>query len=267
VPHSPETGVFASPERIRALRERRGRRPFRYIGRDPDVATRILALERALSESWPRWRNALAKRVSRPEWRWRLRGHHHRVRVFFEIARGARSQARILEKTPHHAAHLPEIFATFPRARVIVCLRHPLEVLSSLHKRLEAERARRRRQAPLRWLEVGPEELAERWLAVAAAAMRGEQRWPGRVQTLRYESLTADPEASLRALCAFLREEYDPALMEAGDERDAHGSPQVGGRLAHSRKRWHDFVSLEDARRLEAAVGPALGRWSYERLT
>ena len=105
------------------------------------------------------------------------------------------------EKTPHHEKYVDRILTLFPDARFIHIVRDPRDVVVSLRKE--------------HWM--GDQSLhriahhvAKIWKRQRAVARR---LGPDRYRTLRYEDLVANPEATLRGLCDFLAEPFDPAML------------------------------------------------------
>lgn len=54
---------------------------------------------------------------------------------------------------------------------------------------------------------------AARWLYSARLAKLNLRRFPGSYMVVRYESMVSEPEKTLRAVCDFLGEAYDPAML------------------------------------------------------
>jgi hypothetical protein len=121
--------------------------------------------------------------------------------------------------------YVDPIFAAYPEARLIHMIRDPRE------RYAESVPPGRRRRGKLGWDTA-------RWLHSVGLAARGRRRYPGRYKVVRYESLAAQPEATMRAICAFLDEPYLPALltlegaMRFGDEADAALPAEGAGRAA-----------------------------------
>jgi len=115
------------------------------------------------------------------------------------------AKPRIVDKHPFNVLRLPLISALFPAAPTIRMLRHPLDVILSCYFNL---------------FEGGNEWSfslvdAARHLARTHRHVRAvEARVGVRLREVRYERLVADPEAELRALLAWLGEEWDPACLE-----------------------------------------------------
>ncbi len=266
---SPETRVFAQPRHIERILEERGRRLFRYMLRDEDEARRLLETLSEMRLPGGRWRRRWSRRTRDPLRAWRLAGHDHRVRIFFHHAQRARRAPRILEKTPHHWQHMDVMQATFPEARIVMCIRHPVDVMSSLRKRHARESARGRRPEKLRWLEVDAESMVDRYRPVARALLAQRDALPHRRHLLRYEDLTADPALRLERLCDFLGEPFDAEALlgSVTEDRDPHGSPVKGSRIAANLKRWNEWVTEEEALTVETALAPEIDALEYRRYT
>jgi hypothetical protein len=111
--------------------------------------------------------------------------------------------ARWGDKSPIYTHYIPLLAEIFPSAQVVHLIRDG-------------------RDAALSTLAAYPDRFyvdvyfaAQSWQRRVRAARRaGVALGPPRYAELRYEDLTADPEAALRLLCAFLGEDYAPAMCE-----------------------------------------------------
>ena len=101
------------------------------------------------------------------------------------------------EKTPAHHRHMKELLEWYPNARIIYMLRDPRAVVASL---LDAP-----------WSTAGPEFHAARWRDSTRALLRWEN--DRRICRVHYEALVIEPEAVLRKVCAFVDEQFDPAVL------------------------------------------------------
>ena len=107
------------------------------------------------------------------------------------------------DKTPHHMARVEAILAAHPDAQFVHVYRDPRDVVASLTKPTfphASDSALYNAEVVLQYLG-----LFERSRARIPA---------GQLLDLRYEALVEDPEASLRAVCAFLGVAYSPAMLE-----------------------------------------------------
>lgn len=111
-------------------------------------------------------------------------------------------KAFVVDKTPANAFAHRRIAACWPDARFVFLLRHPASVARS-------------------WYEAGggtrtPEEAALDALRYMKAVQRARGALSG--CTVRYEDLTADPEAQARRLCDFLGIGWEPEMLAYGEQ-------------------------------------------------
>jgi len=267
---SPETRVFLRPFALLDLLDSNDRRFHRFLLGDDDEAAALLERLRVLDADIGPLRRALAQMIGDggrfARARWRLLGWHHAVRLFFHHARRARGTRRIFEKTPAHLRHLPEVHLTFPRMRAVCMFRHPVDVYSSYRKRLAASEKKGIDEAKIGWLRISPRKFWKRYADLYANYELAREQRPESVMLLTYEQLTGAPEESLRAVCEFIGEPFDRAnLLEAPEERrDAHGSPKPSSRLVANRKDWREWLSEEEASKIEAHLPNEMRRLGFE---
>lgn len=112
------------------------------------------------------------------------------------------------EKTPGHALWLPQIRALFPRARILFMVRDPRDVLVSYDER---------------W---GGGKRDTEYLTSTTALLKYylnhllySQAFPAdQVRWVKYESLVAEPEAELDAICAFLQVDFEASMLAFHDQ-------------------------------------------------
>ncbi|MEV4751343.1 sulfotransferase [Streptosporangium sp. NPDC049248] len=107
-----------------------------------------------------------------------------------------------VDKTPANAFAYRRVAACWPDARFVFLLRHPASIARS-------------------WYEAGagrrtPEEAALDALRYMKAVQRARGALSG--CTVRYEDLTADPEAEARRVCDFLDVPWEPAMLAYGEQ-------------------------------------------------
>ncbi|MEV4838157.1 sulfotransferase [Nonomuraea sp. NPDC049486] len=116
----------------------------------------------------------------------------------------------LVEKTPSNVFVWKRLRTCWPDARFIFLLRHPMSIVQSWH---EADPVKR----PM--AEAVPRTLAYmNHLQEARTQVEGH--------TLRYEDLVAEPEGTLKDLCAFLGVSWEPGMLNYGDKD--HGTFQKG---------------------------------------
>jgi hypothetical protein len=95
-----------------------------------------------------------------------------------------------------------EIFSAYPSARIIHMLRDP---------RNRYDEMLRTTPPKVRLGRVGVNTAD--WLRSARVARRNQQRYPENYLVLAYEGLVMHPEETLRKVCAFIGEDYVPAML------------------------------------------------------
>lgn len=120
-----------------------------------------------------------------------------------------RGKRYLVNKTPTDVFVAERICECWPDARFIFLLRHPASI------------ARSRGAAR-------PQDSVEQNVAMvrkyADALERARQAFPGLV--VRYEDVTAEPEAALRRICEYLGVAFEPQMLEY--DRFDHGRYRVG---------------------------------------
>jgi len=93
-----------------------------------------------------------------------------------------------------------QVLAAYPNARIIQMVRDPRD-------RYEASLA----LWPKGKLRAGG--AVARWRYSVRLAERNVDRYPDRAFTVRYETMVSQPELTMRNVCDFLGESYDPAML------------------------------------------------------
>lgn len=137
------------------------------------------------------------------------------------------------------------IFEAYPTARMIHMMRDPRDSCEA------SMRLARFRSGKVGW------ETA-RWLCSAELAQRNQALYAGRYKVVQFETLALEPERTLRQLCDFLGERYEPAMVQTIAAHDAdkrgRGNPARERRLSAPELAF----SQEYARRKLQALGYAL---------
>ncbi|GAA5060820.1 sulfotransferase [Thermocatellispora tengchongensis] len=110
----------------------------------------------------------------------------------------------VVDKTPANAFAYKRLAACWPEARYIFLLRHPMSIAQS-------------------WQEASPDKRDfETAVADALRYMKAVQRARRALDglTVRYEDLTADPEAETRRICEFLGVPWEAGMLEYGGRDD-----------------------------------------------
>jgi len=157
---------------------------------------------------------------------------------------------RVTDTMPFNFVHLGLIEMLFPSARVIHCVRHPLDLLVSCYFKNFAGRSLSFAfsTADIARYFLSYRDLMNHWRDVSGLA----------VHVLRYESLVSEPEREIRQLLRFLDLPWDDACLrfhEPGVARSAGPTPVRRPMDPHEVGRWRHYADyLSDmARRLPVA--------------
>lgn len=160
------------------------------------------------------------------------------------LARGGKPT--LVAKTPSNVLIWREIAECWPDARFIFLLRHPASAVASLNAAWTAT-----------WHpdESGTlDETVSKALRYMTCLEEARRELPGR--TVRYEDLTAEPEAVTRQLCEFLGVGFEPAMLEYGE----FGHGRIAAGLGDTSDK------LRSGRIQAAAAPPDLGQAPAELL-
>jgi len=162
----------------------------------------------------------------------------------------AGGKIRAGEKTPHHANYVDTLLNWYPNGRVIHLVRDPRDVCASL------------RDMP--WGPKSATANAKLWVDLTAAAEQGKGN--SRFRRIAYESIVDDPERTMRELCDFVGESYDPAMLSTTPVAVADKSWFYRSREAPNKERlglWHRCLSQNEIRLIETVAGPLMTKMGY----
>jgi hypothetical protein len=180
------------------------------------------------------------------------------IDAFSARYRTLQGKSRWAEKTPHNVRHFAWIAERFPEARLIHVIRDGRDVVCSAREHGE------RRWIDGTWvwsLQPRPTDwYAHAWVADTQHGMRFRGH-PGYLE-VRYEDLATDPETTLRGICAFLGEPFDPAMIPDAPP-GASAAPDQGRPNAGSIGRWQRDLTPADRAIVETICGPRLRELGY----
>lgn len=124
------------------------------------------------------------------------------------------------DKSLNTERYAATIFEAFPSARILHMIRDPRDRYASARSRWKVSRG-------------GAGAATAMWLWSIRMACANQERYPERYLVVRYETLAANPEATLRGICAFIGEDYAPEMLSLeGAEifREKGGNSSYGRR-------------------------------------
>jgi hypothetical protein len=121
------------------------------------------------------------------------------------------------DKRPSYFQNVDVLLRLFPDAQFVHLIRDGRDCVASLKE--------------MPWYKGNVYSAVSGWAEAIDFARQGAQRMPqGSYHELQYENLISDPETALRGLCAFIGEDFDPAMCE----------PHLVASVAvPERKTWH----------------------------
>ncbi len=118
---------------------------------------------------------------------------------------GIRRVRRVVDKSLSSWMYLGPILRMFPKARLIHCRRHPLDVCWSAFTELFGDHALA--------YTYSFEQLARRHRLCRTTVARGHHALPGRILDVRYEELVAEPERIVRQIIDHCGLPFDSACL------------------------------------------------------
>jgi len=150
------------------------------------------------------------------------------------------------------------IFQAYPDAKMLHILRDPRDRYASALKRWKKIRG-------------GVGSGTAMWLASVRLAERNMAKYPDQYKIVRYETLAANPEETIREVCDFLGEAYYPEMLtmkgaetfrdEGGNSSfEQHGAGTISTR---SIGRYRSFLSKEDIGFIQWTAGNKMRAYDY----
>jgi hypothetical protein len=185
------------------------------------------------------------------------------IRKYFRFAQSVRSFRRLVEKTPHHYLHVPQILWTYPKARIVWMIRHPVDTLAS-----SIERSARDPVYENYWDTDG---FIGEYDSNFRRLNYDERTFPGRILRVRYEDFVAQPHQVTERICAFIHERFDPAALTMKESEVPPGNPPdallFGGIAARAGRRWAGIIARADAGRIERALTARMEEMGYQKVS
>jgi Sulfotransferase family len=184
------------------------------------------------------------------------------IAAIYEAYAEKQGKPRWGDKTPMYMRHLPLLERLFPDAQYVHLVRDGRDAAVSFLRMPEGTFTRT-------WAH--PEsagEFAALWrVEVEGARELGRRVGPERCHEERYERLVAEPEETVRGICAFARIPFEPAMLEYAGSVDVSRKPHQQRLLQPPTagvRDWRSELDEADARAFEAVAGDLLADLGYE---
>lgn len=181
--------------------------------------------------------------------------------AIYEAARAASGKRRWGNKSTFMVHHVERALARDRGARFVWLVRDPRDVAVSSRTSV--------------FSTCHPFNTGRLWTMQQAEALAHQKRVPEAIHLLRYEELCDEPEKSLRALCAFLDEDYEPTMLQYFEGSEAQKSAALSESWKNTASpvqstnhgRWRKELTANDVRMVEASAAPIMRRLGYETAT
>ncbi|MFF0574045.1 sulfotransferase family protein [Streptosporangium saharense] len=162
------------------------------------------------------------------------------------------------DKRPSYFQNIDVLLRLFPDAQFVHLIRDGRDCVASLKE--------------MPWYSGNVYSAVSAWAEAIDFARHGAPKLPeGSYHELRYEDLTADPEAQLRRLCDFLGEDFAPEMCEprriAGVAVPAHKTwhSRTHGEVTAARAgSWRERLDPWEVSLCESVLGDRLETYGYE---
>lgn len=163
------------------------------------------------------------------------------------------------DKSLHTEIHADAVFTEFPNARFIHMVRDPRDRCASMMKRYEKNQGR-----------VGA--ATGRWLTSVHVAERNLAKYPNNYMVLRYETLASNPKATLKKVCAFIHEDYQPEMlsmkavpeMREGGGNSSYGQFEPAVISTRSIGRYRDMLSDSEILFIQRFAKREMHQYDYQ---
>jgi hypothetical protein len=149
-----------------------------------------------------------------------------------------------------------EVIGAYPGARIVHLIRDPRDSYQAVVEREGYARG-----------SVG--SCIGRWMASAALARRNRTRYPGSYLVITYEELVASPDQTMRTVCHFIDESFDPSLplLEGVSRYEQQRAEADGGSPISDRYvgRFREGIAPWDLAFIQAVAGRRMDSLGYLR--
>jgi tetratricopeptide (TPR) repeat protein len=125
--------------------------------------------------------------------------------AFAELEKGTGGERIIVDTTPSNFMHVGLLAMVFPRARFVLCTRHPLDTCMSIYQHpLSAEHAYANGLDSLGAYFMSYQRLVDHWAEI----------FPDRIYVQKYEDIVGNLHDSVASLLAFCDLDFDEACVD-----------------------------------------------------
>ncbi len=175
---------------------------------------------------------------------WQILKNQSVICKYFNHAKEARGCARIVEKTPRHIHFIKRIRTTFPGSKIIITMRHPVDVYASYLKR-------RKKDPDNSWLKITVEEFVKNYRKMCEISH--SMSTSNQAFSLKYEDFVQNPDYHFEQICSYIEEPFLKELLNEGEPelKDYKIDPLLAKPITVKVKDWNEFVTVDQAAFIE----------------
>lgn len=189
---------------------------------------------------------------------WKYSWKNKIIQEYFNRGKMIRQANRIVEKTPHHYLHVHQIVWTFPDARIIWIIRHPIAVITSAVKRAKNDKNYKN------YWDIN--NFTREFLRSFFLLDLYTKLFRKNILLVKYEDFVNEPGEEFKKICTFLDEPFDRNALSIEEHEtfkwkpDPHLSSKI---VKKTEKNWEDHLSLEDAKKIEIALQDLIEKYDF----
>jgi len=183
------------------------------------------------------------------------------IQKYFTHVKKSRNSKRIVEKTPRHYLHIHKILWTFPNARIIWMIRHPVEIKTSATRRAKIDK---------NFMDWNNNAFINEFRYCYYLFDVYKKMFYENIILVKYEDFVDNSTNSLREICGFLDEPFSgDALIINKDEKinfkpDPHLFSEI---VKDTKKNWTDYLSIDEAKKIENALQSLMKKYNFDFYT
>ncbi|MHC4307726.1 MAG: sulfotransferase family protein [Planctomycetota bacterium] len=203
-------------------------------------------LANALGRSFAFWRANNNKQVILDDESLKQPGFSGVVDSLYRYFSASEGKTRWGDKSPMYLQHVSLLATHFPEARFVHIYRDGRDVAQSFHRRWKKD----------------PRRTIYRWKKIVGTGLdQGHGLGSHRYMKVKYESLTADPEAQMKEICEFLALDFDPSLLVSSMRQM---DPEIQtDTIIHNTGKWREYFTEKQKEELELIAGRFLCELGY----
>lgn len=184
------------------------------------------------------------------------RSHRALFELFLRSWAEAKGKSRFGEKMPSSFQHFDRLLEWFPRAKVLFLVRDPRDVHSSYKRSGEPEETS--------WANSNVVGRSLYWNECLRTMELALTERPQQVLKVSFRELVTSPEATARAMCAFLGESFCSEMIDVSRSNSSFDPTKEGAGIRQDVLDRRSYLSSAETMAIELVCGEGMLRESQE---